>query len=309
MLLLLDPSHYTALNWRKRYFLHTLLLLAPHDSRRKHSQERNDDGARLPPPHEKERQQQQQQKKKTKLLETELLFLETLLTSPLPKHTKAFALWTHRLWVVRTFLPVPLLPTAGGGGKGDYHAYASGGEDADEQQQRKDDMIDRPSGTQKKKNKKGGQVTDITNLWKRELRIVMNAGERHPRNYYGWNYARDVYRFLVVELGRLGFKGQGQEPLLERETVEGVKKWCFMHPRDVSGWAFLVWVLERVCFGYNNDGGSSGGGEGNELMRKVVWETKQFAREYEWQGESVEWFLRTLRDLSLIKHKKRYPNM
>lgn len=61
-----------------------------------------------------------------------------------------------------------------------------------------------------------------------------------------------------------------------------------MHPRDVSGWGFLVFLMaseETV------DGDSDGG--------RIVRETTEWVRKYEWEGESVEWFLKAVGQLQL----------
>lgn len=110
----------------------------------------------------------------------------------------------------------------------------------------------------------------VESLWDRELEVVMKAGERHPRNYYAWGYARDL-------LGELAEEG------LARGAVGRVHRWCLQHPRDVSGWAFLEFLLREI------------GDEGE--VRRVVWETREFVRKYEWRGESIEWFLKAVQRL------------
>jgi hypothetical protein len=80
-----------------------------------------------------------------------------------------------------------------------------------------------------------------------ELDAVFRAGEQHPKNYYAWQYARR----LLLEIERL----------YEDETKHGwkisyhsflctcallVKSWCCKHPSDISGWAFLLFLLPRI---------------------------------------------------------------
>lgn len=103
----------------------------------------------------------------------------------------------------------------------------------------------------------------------------MRAGERHPRNYYAWNYARQL-------LATLSERSEDSTAELARGSVEVVKKWCLGHPRDVSGWAFLAFLLGRV---------DRVGAEGGE---RVVRETRAFVRKFQWRGESVEWFLKVM---------------
>lgn len=120
----------------------------------------------------------------------------------------------------------------------------------------------------------------VGRFWERELEVVMKAGERHPRNYYAWGYARDLLRELA---------GEGRKWGLARGGVGRVQRWCLQHPRDVSGWAFLEFLLREV--------GSEGREGGEEEVRRVVWETREFVRKYEWRGESIEWFLKSVQRL------------
>lgn len=119
----------------------------------------------------------------------------------------------------------------------------------------------------------------VEGYWERELEVVMKAGERHPRNYYAWGYARDLLRELA---------GEG----LARGVVGRVHRWCLQHPRDVSGWAFLEFLLREV------DGEGDGRTGGGEEATRVIWETKEFVRKYEWRGESIEWFLKSVQRLA-----------
>lgn len=129
-------------------------------------------------------------------------------------------------------------------------------------------------------------------LLEREVAVVMKAGERHPRNYYGWHYAREVWGLVTEVLEREGeVGGWGDRGRWMSEMVTTVKKWCFLHPRDVSGWSFLAWLLEdqmRML-------GSMGRGE--DIVKDTVMETEAFVAKYEWRGESIEWFLNTVRRL------------
>ncbi|KAL2160893.1 hypothetical protein VTH06DRAFT_1090 [Thermothelomyces fergusii] len=60
--------------------------------------------------------------------------------------------------------------------------------------------------------------------------VVFVAGERHPRNYYAWCHAR----FLMGLKGDVPFS----------ETLAAVRAWCFQHHTDISGWSFLLHLLE-----------------------------------------------------------------
>ncbi|KAL8797403.1 MAG: hypothetical protein Q9195_000558 [Heterodermia aff. obscurata] len=184
VLLLWDPNHTTAANFRKRHIASPI--------------------------------------KRTQ----ELIFLESLLTSPLPKHTKSSTLWSYRLWLLSS------RPT------GDY----------------------------------GG--------WKKELAVVMKAGERHPRNYYAWNYARDLLRAICG-----GEEELGTRKVLMGESLREVHYWCLQHPGDISGWSFLLFLLRMGDFARE-------AGEGFEgEARRCVEVTGDFMRKFEWKGESARWFL------------------
>lgn len=101
---------------------------------------------------------------------------------------------------------------------------------------------------------------------------------------------------------------------LVEDSVAEVQKWCFAHPRDISGWAFLAFLLREMCHDGTSplttnsataamDNGSSMGAERAETAaatakedatRRVVAETKGFVRKFGWKGASVEWFLKAM---------------
>lgn len=112
---------------------------------------------------------------------------------------------------------------------------------------------------------------------------MMKAGERHPRNYYAWNYARDLLRAICgnEDLGtRRDVRGVPVE-----ESLREVHYWCLQHPGDISGWSFLLFLLRR-----GDIAGEGGGGFEGEVQRcvQVTWD---FIRKFEWRGESARWFL------------------
>lgn len=133
--------------------------------------------------------------------------------------------------------------------------------------------------------------------WEDELGIVMKAGERHPRNYYAWQYARLLFEMVEGDLDMA--TRREQEPVVE--TLGRVKEWCLLHPRDVSGWAFLVWLMERV--GGRGADGDEGETRGNwkakHEARRIVWEVEEWVGKYGWVGGSVEWFLKATKVLGI----------
>lgn len=121
----------------------------------------------------------------------------------------------------------------------------------------------------------------------RELDIVMRAGERHPGNYHAWNYAREVVRLFVILSTRNGCKEREDDAIEAawRQWIELVHRWCFGHPRDMSGWAFLSFLLDQhVRFTEHGGKGMNG-----DVFRR----TQEFKGKLKWEGECVEWFLRS----------------
>lgn len=130
----------------------------------------------------------------------------------------------------------------------------------------------------------------VRGFWDGELVIVMKAGERHPRNYYAWQYARQLFSYI---------RSQNPETCRKvlRDGIGLVHRWCLMHPRDVSGWAFLVFLLEQLR---NHGCDQEGEREGlNDEIRVSASKTRDFASKYEWKGESIEWFLKAMRALDI----------
>lgn len=258
VMLLWDPNHVSAINHRKR-FLVSYLKPTPEPTMTIYNGEKKDpEGAAA-----------DKKKMFESAVEQELKLLETLLTSPLPKHTKSSTLWTHRLWLL----------TLTGLSPHQRHPSPS------------TLKINNP-GTRAEAEEEAAEK----NTWLHELDLVLRAGERHPRNYYAWQYARD----LSAEL-----KG-GQEGMVlrRRMTVEKVYRWCLAHPRDISGWSFLAFLLCDGGGGGGGDGGRGEGGDGSvggntaaaaaEDLKRIAHETKEFVRKYDCKGESIDWFLNAL---------------
>lgn len=159
VMLLFDPEHLTAANFRKRR------LRALKDD--------NTPAAQLA---------------YRKALKYEFCFLDTILTSPLHRQSKSPTLWHHRLWLLELFRPkiVELVPE---------HVRAK--------------------------------------FWRTELDSVCKSGERHPKNYYAWQYAR-----------RLVERIDGMDAILD--FAQCVKDWCCKHPSDISGWSCLLYLIPMV---------------------------------------------------------------
>lgn len=273
VVLLWDPNHLTAANFRKKHLLS--LRICPS----------------TPP------------ENNTVLLEAlaaELHYLTSLLTSPLPKHTKSSTLWSHRRFLLRTFDDEIL------------HIHSFTGSSTSSVR-----LSPAPPSI---KHPIPQLHSSTATLWNHELSIILLASERHPRNYYAWNYARQLldifasYDDAPPETEKIApvTPGIKWRKRLVEGSVAAVQKWCFAHPRDISGWAFLVFLLlEMRCEGTPptaaasataavDNGSSKGDVEGAEISteedaaQRVVAETKEFVRKFGWNGASVEWFLKAM---------------
>ena len=139
-------------------------------------------------------------------------------------------------------------------------------------------------------------------FWDGELIVVMKAGERHPRNYYAWEYARQLFSCVRSKHSELAEESQWDMELL-RDGVKLAHRWCLMHPRDISGWAFLIFLVEKLRREGNDVGNRRELGE--EFGIFVSMEIKEFAKKFGWKGESIEWFLKTAETLNIgdcMKH-------
>ncbi|KAI9853239.1 MAG: hypothetical protein M1824_001493 [Vezdaea acicularis] len=126
----------------------------------------------------------------------ELALSESYLTSPLHRHSKSPTLWNHRRWVISEFGP----------------------------------------GLTKKADVsfRKGEKERIRLLCYKELAVVIKAAERHPKNYYAWNY-------LHLLLSQL----KAYE--IDSDLIGGfrlrVGEWCQKNPGDTSGWSFMLKLI------------------------------------------------------------------
>jgi len=213
VILLFDPEHLTAANYRKRRLLDLRASRSSMTSESYFS------------------------------IENELLYLESLLTSPLHRHTKSPTLWHHRRWVVKDFLDQ------------NCQGYSSSGGDP---------AISREA---------------FESLWRTELGVVERSGDRHPRNYYAWAYARWLLDF-IAERDPNG-SAEGSTLFLAKRSAWRIHDWCLAHPTDISGWSFLVYLLQLM----KHEPG---------LQREIFESVWEFTSKLSWEGEAVWWFLRTV---------------
>lgn len=161
VMLLFDPEHLTAANYRKRHLL---------------SLRSRDDNHVF-----------------VDAVWAERRFMDSILTSPLHRQSKSPTLWGHRAWWLNLIMPV--LCTS---------------------------------------------EHDVPAFFIAELDAAIKSGQRHPKNYYAWQYARRV----VKKTGEL-LAGAEREDFLTN-CAQKVKAWCMLHAGDVSGFSFLMWVLGLV---------------------------------------------------------------
>lgn len=213
VLLLFDPEYLTAANFRKRRLLSLGTLSCDGTS-----------------------------KKLMIAVNNEMVFLETLLTSPLHRHTKSPTLWHHRWWLVQTYFTQVC----------QAHCIA-------------------PSG-------QGN--SDAETVWTTEVEVVMRAGDRHPKNYYAWAYARRLYEFLSQKTPKAQ-SGLRPSQFLADCSAFLILGWCLSHPTDISGWSFLLFLLQKL----NHE---------PERQRAIFDQVWSFTCRFTWWGEALWWFLRTV---------------
>ncbi|KAL6855692.1 hypothetical protein J3F83DRAFT_753941 [Trichoderma novae-zelandiae] len=99
--------------------------------------------------------------------------------------------------------------------------------------------------------------------------VISIAAERHPRNYYAWLHAR----YLTTAVAE---STASQEQL--SGILEAAQKWALAHHDDVSGWAFLMFFLDRHP----------------EYAGAVVDEATRRAASFHWRNESVWYFFKNI---------------
>lgn len=187
VLLLYDPEHLTAANWRKRQFK----LCTSHPSLSFNSAPFNATNSQL----------KAASPRLILLLQQEVNFIRTLVTSPLKKHAKSPTLWAHRYWLMRTYREQVL------------------------------------TFYEEKDN--------LALLLGEELGIILKAADRHFANYAAFQYGRLLIRHLGDEcLTPESVETSGFVKFYVK-TLRTLQKWCFAHPRDISGWSFFEFMLSE----------------------------------------------------------------
>lgn len=110
--------------------------------------------------------------------------------------------------------------------------------------------------------------------------VILISGERHPKNYYAWHHARWLMDTFVNE--------SHDETETRRTVVADVRDWCLKHHDDISGWAFLHFLLRT--------GGAELGGERSRVFRSIL----GMAESFRWRNESVWWFIHAMASTELL---------
>jgi len=101
--------------------------------------------------------------------------------------------------------------------------------------------------------------------------IIAVSGERHPKNYYAWSHARWLLETFESQMGQS----------TADKVASDVHDWCLKHHTDISGWCFLLSILDGLipCSA--------------EARSDVFLDTLKLTSSFRWRNESVWWFLRT----------------
>ncbi|KAJ5502082.1 Protein prenyltransferase [Penicillium fimorum] len=117
---------------------------------------------------------------------------------------------------------------------------------------------------------------DLLNLQQTELDVVLRAGELHPKNYYAFNYMRQLDVLLAATVEKTTAQSTW-EIRSAQSVVERVVDWCLANPRDISGWSFGIYLLSNTPEQHMRV---------NALERVV-----KFALNVGWEGESLWTFV------------------
>ncbi|KAI1815666.1 hypothetical protein GGS20DRAFT_575991 [Poronia punctata] len=99
--------------------------------------------------------------------------------------------------------------------------------------------------------------------------VVMVAGERHPRNYNAWQYAR----FFV-----------GEDSGVAATLAFDMKEFCLRNHTDISAWSFLYYCLTKI---QEPDSRA-------KIFSTIIQDILAMVDSFRWANESVWVFLRTV---------------
>lgn len=116
----------------------------------------------------------------------------------------------------------------------------------------------------------------LLDLERHELAVVLRAAELHPKNYYAFTYMRQLHA-LLAKIPVEAEKGPDWAAELAKALVNPVLDWCLANPRDISGWAFGIYLLQHV--------------PDRQVRADAVGRVLRFARNVGWEGESLWTFV------------------
>jgi hypothetical protein len=121
-------------------------------------------------------------------------------------------------------------------------------------------------------------VTDVSKqeLWKEEHQVALQAGHRHFSNYYAFDYLRKLAAVLAREV---------ENSISYHSVLVEVQTWCLAHPRDISGFSYFAYLLQR------------GQPLPSHLMSDILDAVTTFAEKFSKQGQSIIHFQHVLRTL------------
>ncbi|KAL9080676.1 MAG: hypothetical protein Q9159_007554 [Coniocarpon cinnabarinum] len=192
------------------------------------------------------------------IIRKELWLLDSLQTSPLPKHTKSSVLWQHRRWLLDEFLE-----------------WVMDVQRADVLGSKRMSILLAPNDTF------GGNPIDPTEIFWRsliepELKVIATSGERHRLNYHGWDFARRLIEVMID----YSDENDLDLPRLMSTSVDLVQDWCLSHLSDTSGWTFFLWLV-----GQTRD---------ENLMTRCFVSVGNLVVSYRYRQEPVWIFIRTI---------------
>ncbi|RHZ73448.1 hypothetical protein CDV55_106656 [Aspergillus turcosus] len=185
-------------------------------------------------------------------LETERSLMTTYQCSPLHRHTKSPTLWQHRLWLLKQIAKL----------------------------QRPSPSFRLPQTAVKQRQDPGqsmlGPAAKFQEMIQAELDVVLRAGELHPRNYYAFSYMRQLHVALTDMLNEIEQRADSSAQLALLIT-EKISDWCLAHPADISGWMFLLYLLESSSH--------------RETLLAIINKAVKFGVHVRWEGESLWTFV------------------
>lgn len=227
IMLLFDPEHITAANFRKKNII----------SLRERSEKLSEKMKEPNASYIFTEDWKESNADYMRALDRDAVFVNNILTSPLHRQSKSPTLWYHRTWL----LPHVLKRTRLGDPTGDrFLKFVSS-----------------------------------------ELDAVCGAGERHPKNYYAWQYARKlISKTRVLYDSGVPYPWKDSYFIMMYNCVLQVKAWCLKHPSDTSGWSFLLFLIPKLWWV----------SEKQETVEQVL----EYAIRLRWEGEALWAFLRTV---------------